>query len=343
MSRVNQFVLDYKVIPATGVRSLVWIDGELVDCVCGNVVYGLDASKRNATVKYPYRFDAAVASPSGGFIALYERLGTKAVILGPNHLCREINRSYYLAHVYEYPILFFQMADGREALAHCPEQYCDLQIEDPGSGIQLSLENTNRQDDDDFFHSRLAVNPTGTRMLSAGWIWHPFDSIKVYDLCPLTDGQLNLETRAGCLPTGTEISSAVFRSDGQLVVTSNKDARTFHHDQSGKSFRPGTIAVFNLDEDKLTSVAPLGGNAGTIFAVGNQYILGMYDHPKLIEVSTGRIVCEWPELKSGEQSSSVLSGGPLPPPIAYDVTSGRLAVADNEKITVVSLNPMLLR
>ncbi len=121
MNMPNAFTLDYRAFPATDVRSLVWQSGKLMDWVQGNVEYALDGTKRGRTISYPFRFDAAVVSPSGAYVALYERLGTKAVILGPDGLFREVNRSYYHAHVYEYPILFFRLADGREALAHRPE------------------------------------------------------------------------------------------------------------------------------------------------------------------------------------------------------------------------------
>src|SRR5579871_4598357 len=134
MNPANPFTVDVHVLLAEGVKSLVWQGGKLMDWVSGDVEYDLSGTKRGPTVFYPYRFDAAVVSPSGRFVALYERLGTKAIIMGPDGLFREINRSYYHAHVYEYPILFFRLADGREALAHCPEEYCDLQIEDPATG-----------------------------------------------------------------------------------------------------------------------------------------------------------------------------------------------------------------
>src|ERR1700758_416082 len=116
MNSPNLFTIDIRTFPAEGVKSLVWRNGTLMDWVNGDVEYALDGSKKGPTIFYPYRFDAALASPSGNFVALYERLGTKAIVLGPDRLFREVNRSYYHAEVYEYPILFFRLPDGREAL-----------------------------------------------------------------------------------------------------------------------------------------------------------------------------------------------------------------------------------
>lgn len=117
MNPPNSFTADCRVFPAVGVKSLVWQNGKFMDWVSGDVEYDLSGLKRGPTVSYPYRFDAAIVSPSGSFVALCERLGTKAIILGPDRMLREINRSYYHAEVYEYPILLFRLADGREALA----------------------------------------------------------------------------------------------------------------------------------------------------------------------------------------------------------------------------------
>jgi hypothetical protein len=292
---------------------------------------------------YPYRFDAAAVSPSGGFVALYERLGTKAILFGPNRLLREINRSYYFAHVYEYPILFFRLADGREALAHCPDEYCELRIEDPATGARWSTPGSGRLQS--MFHSRLAANSAGNRILSAGWFWQPFDTVWVYDLKPTADGCFALESCDECCNQGAEASCAVFNASGQVVASSAKEAvdnLEGDEDEPADRWRPGMIGVYDLDEQKLVSMAPLEDEAGTLMPVGDKYVVGFFDHPKLIEVATGRVLRRWTELKTGRQNSSILWHLPPPPPIALDPSNGRFAVADERQITVITLAPHLL-
>ena len=75
MSPPKPYTADYRVIPAPGVKSLVWMAGKLLDWVSGVVEYDLEGTKRGPSISYPYRFDAAVVSPSGSHVALYERLG----------------------------------------------------------------------------------------------------------------------------------------------------------------------------------------------------------------------------------------------------------------------------
>ncbi|MGH7174526.1 MAG: hypothetical protein ACRELG_30025 [Gemmataceae bacterium] len=337
MNPPNPFTVDVRVFPAKGVKSLVWQNGKLMDWVSGNVEYTLNGEKRGPTVFYAYRFDAAVVSPSGKFVALYERLGTKAIILGPDRLFREVNRSFDHAHVYEYPIHFFRLADGREALAHCPESYCELQIENPATGERWSAPGTGRLQS--MFHSRLAANTAGNRILSAGWVWHPLDVVRVFDLKPTTGGCFTLELRDECCNQGAEASSAVFNPDGQVIVASAKEAEDFLEDEPGERLRPGMIGVFDLDKQKLVSLASLEDEAGTLMPVGNNYVVGFFEHPKLIEIASGRVLCRWIELKTGQQSSSILWHKPLPPPLALDPCGRRFAVADERQITVVTLTP----
>ena len=339
MKPPNPYTADYRVIPAARVKSLVWVAGKLMDWVSGAVEYDLEGAKRGPSIAYSYRFDAAVVSPSGNHVALYERLGTKAIILAANRFpLREINRSFYHAHVYEFPILFFRLPDGREALAHAPDAYCELAIEDPVTGERWSTPGSGHLQST--FHSRLAVNPQGNRILSAAWVWGPFDTVCVFDVKLGDDGRIRLDRCDACLNQGTEINSAVFSRSGTLIVASSREAEVYS-DEPDERLRPGMIGVYDLDEQRMISLASLEDEAGTLMPVGDGYVIGFFDHPKLIEIATGRVLARWTELKTGEQNSSILWHKPLPPPLALDPSEGRFAIADDTQITVVTLAPHL--
>ena len=179
--------------------------------------------------------------------------------------------------------------------------------------------------------------------MSAGWIWHPFDTVRVFDLELSSGGLLALKTRDGCCDRAAEVASATFNVCGQLVMTSAKGADDFYSKvELGERLSPGTIAVYDLDRRAVLSVASLQKEAGTIMPVGSRHVVGFYDHPKLIVVDTGQVVCEWPDVNSGQQLSSILWHKPLPPPIALDPKTGRFAVAGEEGITIITLSPNLL-
>ncbi len=159
-------------ISATGVQSLVWNGDELIDWAGGGTRFSLDGETVSNPVSYGDTFDAAAMSPSGEFAVTYTRLGTKGLVLHRGKIIREINRSYYHADVYEYPIALARLKNGREVLIHCPEEYCRLEIDDVQSGERLTDRRSRKPAD--FFQSRLAVSADGRTLASAGWSGIPW-------------------------------------------------------------------------------------------------------------------------------------------------------------------------
>ena len=126
--------------PARPVRSLCWHGDELIDLAGGGTRFGMDGSSVPAVINWAYRFDSAIISYDGTYRIIYERLGTKGLVLRGNKCLREINRSFYQAHAYEYPVAILNLSDGAVGLAHCPEEYNRLEIEEIESGKKLTME-----------------------------------------------------------------------------------------------------------------------------------------------------------------------------------------------------------
>lgn len=210
------------VLPAKNIRSLCWQGNELIDWVGGGNHYCLNGTTIPRYVNYSYRFNQAIVSPDGQYAVIYEVLGTKGVILKSGEVLREINRSYYQAHVYEYPVLLFSLPSGRTLLAHCPEEYNKLEIEDAETGERLTKR---RSEPIDFFHSRLRVSVDGKYLMNAGWIWHPFDYILLYNIEEILTlpELLDAEPDWSMVDSSTEIHDAAF-SDAETVVLATADA-----------------------------------------------------------------------------------------------------------------------
>jgi hypothetical protein len=162
-----------------GVRSLYWHGDALVDLASGGITYHLDGTKKPSSVFYAYQFDRAIGFRETGYAILYEVLGTKGLILKNGKHVREINRSYYHANVYEYPVAIFELPDGRIVIAHCPEKYNRIEIEEIESGKRLAVR---QGDPQDFFHSRLQVSSDGEYLISVGWVWHPLDFVQLFSI-----------------------------------------------------------------------------------------------------------------------------------------------------------------
>jgi hypothetical protein len=120
------------------VRSLIWVGDRLVDPVGGGASVGLDGSVTPGSVNWVCVFDQALASDDGQTTVLYPALGTKGLVIRGQRVLREINRSIYWAHTYEFPVAVGRLPDSMEVLIHCPDGYNRLAIEtlavsrDPG-------------------------------------------------------------------------------------------------------------------------------------------------------------------------------------------------------------------
>lgn len=323
-------------IPATRVRSLLWQGDELKDWTDIGRVYRLNGTSESGGVNYAYRFDSVVASPSGRYVVLYERLGTKALLLEGGKILRELNRSFYCADVHEYPVALFTLPDERDVVVHCPEEYNVLQIEDAETGERLTARDT--ENSADFFHSRLAATPDGRWLVSAGWFWHPFDTVRLFSIQEALADAAVLDVGWDASPeSDCEINAATFVSDRHLILASSPDAETFKdEEEDGPVLRRGTVAVYDLEERAYLSVAACAEPLGTLFMLDEAHILSLYDHPKIVQVTTGEIVARLPDVKTGRQNSSIIHGIDVLPPMAFDATNRRLAVFQKDEIVVVS-------
>ena len=195
-------------------KPLAWEKEKLVDWTSGRKEYQLDGSITRSALSISYPFDAVKISEDGEIVVVYQKLGTKGLILKNGKILREINRSFYHANVYEYPIALSQTKEGKHLIIHCPEDYCKLEIEEAETGKKLTNHPERKAIDD--FYSRLECN--GKYLLSAGWVWHPYDILNVYHLEEVLAKPQKLD-HAGIGPGfSAEISSARFCGDERMVI-----------------------------------------------------------------------------------------------------------------------------
>lgn len=279
----------------------------------------------------PACFDnASYCSPLAKALAL----AAMSLGLGVVQLLREINRSFYIADEYEFPIALVRLETGREVIVHCPDQYNRLEIDDLATGERLTG-STNRTPSD-CFHSRLAGSPDGTFLVSAGWVWHPIDAVYLYDLAAAMADPRHLDGNGVSVPLWADDGcSAAFLPNGQLAVDL---VETRFDDEASQSL---TEALLLLDPKQPTppKVIRRAERLGMMMAVGVHHMLGLYEHPKLIDLRTGEVEQRWTHIKSGTQESSILRDGTLFPPIALDEFGLRCAIADAEGINVLEFLP----
>jgi len=338
MNEINRIVIpvgeNSEVLPPC---SLIWQGDELVDWVRGGSRYRLDGSMERSYLNYAYRFDHVVSSSNGEYIAVVEKLGTKGLLFKSGRFLREINRSYYCAENYEYPVAFLTLPDGQTGLIHCPDKYCKLEIEEAESGKRLTQRTTEPQD---FFHSRLSVSADSGYIASSGWVWHPFEAVCIYSVeqvlnkPELLDNGFCHLTRSGVpvnIATLTGASSLVFTTTDDFYDADDIDEDEVH------LLPPQIIGVYCASTQQIVSTAHLTENAGVIFPLSDEITLSLYGHPKLINMKDGKVIARWEELQSGEQMSCIIHYLPPSPLVAVDAAARRFAVASSEAITVIQL------
>lgn len=319
-------------LKANNVRALSWQDDVLVDWVSGGVRYSMDGTVEPATVNYAYSFDSAAISPSGSHVFLYTKNQTKGLLLRNGEIIREINRSFYQAHVYDFPAVFARLPGGSEILIHCPNEYCRLDVEDVLTGKLLSA--SSERSPSDFFHSRLQVSPSGKWLLSAGWVWHPLDAIGLFDLSVCMNDPTILDNPGASPPGLWEISSAAFLSDDLVFVSSSSE---FLGDEDNPTDnRPGSymIALWSIESNEYISAVSCNKPAGELMPISKRYVVSFYENPRLWDLSSGEMIHEWSSIDSGDQKNSI-TFGKKPPAIALDRINKRFAVAGKNEIDVV--------
>lgn len=304
--------------------SLCWRNGNLFDYLGLGAMISMDGALEGTGFRALYRFDASIASPSEHFFAVWERLGTKALLFKENQMTRELNRSFYCANVYSYPFAFFVAPDGREGIVHCPDEYNKITVEDADTGQRWYADEEGKAID--FFHAHFKISPDGTKLISEGWAWHPYDDVILCDMSWAGEGLTLSAPR--CLSVfedniEEEPYAAEFLDNDRIVVASLIDE--------------GSVLKV-LDWRTLSVVSSFKGqHFGKFIKVSQNFILCLYEHPFLVDVRTGVAINKWPTIHVGSQTSSILAGSP-PPSIAFDEKTKRVAIANDKIIHVLDFS-----
>ncbi|MFB9995154.1 hypothetical protein ACFFLM_24710 [Deinococcus oregonensis] len=309
-------------------HSLVWQGDRLVDWASGGTRYHLDGTFHSSITPPWASFDAALSTLDGTYVVIYERLGTQGLLLRDGQILRELHRGDNHADAYEYPVALTRLADGRAIVAHCPDEYNILEFEDAMTGERLTSRVGPRSD---FFHSRLRFSPGGRRLLSAGWVWHPWDSLAVYDVQDVLLHPTSLDqlpSIKSVLAYPEETRSADFLTDDTLVSAMDPES-----DGTARTL----LSTFDLKRNAVTQALHIPAALGTIWALGSD-VLALYGWPRLYDRQTGALLAQWPELKSGQQDSSIIHHLERPAPCAVDRQGMRFALGTQTGVTVIQLS-----
>jgi hypothetical protein len=313
------------------VQTITWLDERIVDWCSAGESYSLKGEVAQlAKYHFAYPFDSAIQSEDPRYVFIYQKLGTKGLLIKDGEILREINRSYYCANVYEYPAAFLSRK-GRLYLVHCPISYCQLDFEDVETGEIVT--NTMSRKPADIFHSRVEVSTSGNYLMSKGWVWHPVDVVSVFSIeqCFANPTELD-NSQYDFLDAGFEICTASFIGDDKVLVGSSSEVLT---EANIQNFATNSIGIWNIHDNTFSNVITPAFEFGNLFAINERLCWDIYKFPKVIDLSTGEIADKAEDVYSGEQRSSIIMENDSQPAIAFDVGRKRLAIRGKQDITVL--------
>lgn len=320
-------------IEADSVQTLVWIKDKLFDFARGRS-YSLDTNEPDHLgYRLRFNFDAAIVSDDGIYVVVYQKLGTKGLLLKHGEILREINRSYYQSDMYEYPVAFFKALNGKVYLIHCPIAYNQLDFEDVETGEIISNIGRNSPD---FFHSRLEVSPNHKRLLSKGWIWHPYDQVIAFNLESCLKNPLLLDKPIEFSSIHYEVCTAGFIDDDCVLLGVSDDAEYFNEDEMISGLLKSQLIVWDCKKNAQLDQLSLEAEIGNFIVINDSLILDLYKYPKLIDFKAGRILEQLPEINSGLQSSSLIGHLENLPKTAWNAESKQLAITTVSSIELLS-------
>lgn len=308
-----QFEIEYLPRPKYS-QTLVWHQGQLIQ----DNPYRLSLEKFDAAL--PYEQDWSIS---------YKRLCTKALLFRNNFLNQEIDRSYYHAEVTEYPIALFSH-ENRVLYATTPEDYHRLHFFDCETKACLTDRDTESRD---YFHSRLAISPDREWIISAGWVWHPFQVVQIYSIKnviadPRLLDQFDIDSSLYQIFDLESDVDAAFDENNRLIIALSE---------------PGTgitrIHTYNPRIKIIESFVESSVPAGSLMPVGSDHVLVFADCPRLVDLRDGQVLHAWPEIRTnvGAGCLGYIGQTEKRPQLVLDMPGRRFAVEDGDRIIVVRL------
>lgn len=325
-----------KTILKHALQTVDWIGDEVVDWAKAGSTYSSSGKTGQLqTYHFGYHFDSAISTGDGQYVFLFERLGTKGLLLKDGEILREMNRSYYKADAYEYPACFVRH-NKTTYLVHCPDRYDTLEFEEVDSG-KVVTRRTRVPLSSDSFHSRLQVSPDGKRLLSRGWIWHPVDIVQEFVIADcLSQPKLLDKVDFERPKTGKEINTACF-IDGENVLLGTAGEEELD-DVAPEVMPPKSLLVWNLGDNSLSRPVMPEAEFGNLTVIDGNLAWDTYAYPKIIDYRNGEIVAACKEIDSGKQRSSIIGFQEKPPPMAFSANRRRLAIAGEASLAILALD-----
>jgi len=315
--------------------TISWFDNTIVDWGSAGKQYFIDGQiKELYKEHHTLNFDGSINSVDGKYAFVYQKQGTKGLLLKEGELLREINRTYYCANVYEYPAAFVTVNDITY-LVHCPIKYCQLDFENVETGEIVT--NIPGRNAGDVFYSRLEISSDNKFLMSKGWWWHPWDVVDVFNTDECLKDPLLLDRSVLCPDTNAEICTASFIDNTRILIGSSAEIFDDEADISLSNLPPKHIAIWDLETNQISKPVKVTGEFGNLFAINENRAWDMFLFPKIINIHTGEIIDKDETIDSGKQNSSIIHHhNDKLPQIVFSQKTKQIAITNDKKIEILT-------
>ena len=323
-----------KTITANYLQTISWFDKTIVDWASAGQQYALDGKVIQLNkYHFAFSFDGAITSALGTYAFIYQRFGTKALLLKNGEIIKEINRTYYCANSYEFPCAFVEI-DNTTYLLHCPIAYNQLDFENVETGELVT--NIPGRKPADIFHSRLEISPDGSLLMDKGWMWHPVDRVCIFNIKDCFKDPGCLDTFDNEPPVDVEVSSANFIDDNRVLIGSSEEV--FDEDSPRMNgMDKKNIAIWDLKTNSLLNPTAVNVEFGNLFAINETFAWDLFEYPKIININTGQVVDADKTIDSGKQNSAlILADKSTLPQIVFNYQTKQIAISGKEKIEILT-------
>ena len=321
--------IERQTIIANYIKTINWHGDAIVDWASGGKQYFLNGQIGPSHTYFAFAFDAAITSANNTYAFIYQRLGTKGLLLKNGGLVREINRSHYFANAYEFPCAFIEI-DGTTYLIHCPVAYNQLDFEDAETGELVT--NIPDRNPEDLFHSRLAVSPDNSLIISKGWVWHPLNEVCIFNAKECLSSPKLLDNTNNQPPCGVEICTASFIDDKRILIGSTEEII----DDEDLRMPAKHIAIWDLEAKALLKPVAVKVEFGRLYAIDGTFAWDLYDFPKIIAIDTGEIVDKDERINTGKNRSAITNSLTANAQISFNSHTKQVAICGEDKIEVLT-------
>jgi len=103
------------------------------------------------------------------------------------------------------------------------------------------------------------------------------------------------------------------------------------------NLNPGQIGLYSIKQNKFLKKIAVDFKLGTLIPIDENFVIDLFEHPKLIDLNSGEIKQRFVDINSGKQDLAIVHHIDKVPPIAISEDRKRIAFGNGNKIELLEI------